>query len=142
MNPRCVQTLNPTSLLKVLGLILLFFAASQGRADPLPSDIFGALPMLKNAQLSPDGSKVAALGVQKGRPVLVVTEFGTQKFETVARLKNDFDRLDWLEWANNDRLIFGSSSPLLIQGRAVRVQMLGSMNADGSDFKILENKAL
>lgn len=142
MNSRCFQTLKPFCLLKVLGLSLLFIAVSQGRADPLPSDIFGALPMLKNVQLSPDGSKVAALGMQKGRPVLVVTEFGTQKFETVARLKNDFDRLDWLEWANNDRLIFGSSSPLLIQGRAVRVQMLGSMNADGSDFKVLENKAL
>lgn len=91
MNSRCFQTLKPFCLLKVLGLSLLFIAVSQGRADPLPSDIFGALPMLKNVQLSPDGSKVAALGMQKGRPVLVVTEFGTQKFETVARLKNDFD---------------------------------------------------
>lgn len=47
MNSRCFQTLKPFCLLKVLGLSLLFIAVSQGRADPLPSDIFGALPMLK-----------------------------------------------------------------------------------------------
>ena len=67
---------------------------------------FGKLPFFSNVTISPDGEKIAALANIEGKPYIVVTEFGSTNFNPIASLKNEYDRLEWIEWANNKKLSF------------------------------------
>jgi len=106
------------------------------------ADTFGALPLLRSLSVSPGGEWIAAIGVVDKRAAIVVAPFGTQRFEPVAMLKNSYDRIDWVAWANNDRLVFSSSSPTIQRGRVYREPAMGSVNVDGTGYVELENDAL
>ena len=133
----------------VFGLTLVLLCASSiASATPSKSEVrqlaetFGSLPLLRSINVSPNGDWVAAVGVVDKRAAIVVAPFGTQNFSPVAMLKNSYDRIDWVAWASNERLVFSSSSPTIQRGRVYREPAMGAVNADGSEYIELKNQAL
>ena len=78
----------------------------------------------------------------EGKPYIVVTEFGSTNFKPIASLKNEYDRLEWIEWANNKKIIFQTSKPEKVRERTFRVYDLNTIDSDGSKFKVIENKSI
>ena len=72
----------------------------------------------------------------------MVTEFGSTNFNPIASLKNEYDRLEWIEWANNKKIIFQTSKAEKVRERTFRVYDLNTIDSDGSNFKIIENKSI
>ena len=88
--------------------------------------------------ISPDGEKIAALANIEGKPYIVVTEFGSTNFNPIASLKNEYDRLEWIEWANNKKIIFQTSKAEKARERTFRVYDLNTIDSDGSILKLLK----
>ena len=103
---------------------------------------FGKLPFFSNVTISPDGQKIAALANIEDKPYIVVTEFGSANFNPIASLKNEYDRLEWIEWANNEKIIFQTSKAEKVRERTFRVYDLNTIDSDGSNFKVIENKSI
>ena len=103
---------------------------------------FGKLPFFSNVTISPDGKKIAALANIESKPYIVVTDFGSTNFNPIASLKNEYDRLEWIEWANNEKIIFQSSKAEKARERIFRVYDLNTIDSNGSNFKIIENKSI
>ena len=103
---------------------------------------FGKLPFFSNVTISPDGEKIAALANIEDKPYIVVTEFGSANFNPIASLKNEYDRLEWIEWANNEKIIFQTSNAEKVRERTFRVYDLNTIDSDGSNFKVIENKSI
>ena len=86
--------------------ILIIFIVLSLSTFALDYKDFGKLPFFSNVTISPDGQKIAALANIEDKPYIVVTEFGSANFNPIASLKNEYDRLEWIEWANNEKIIF------------------------------------
>ena len=84
-------------------LIFIIFSLTSAALDYKD---FGKLPFFSNVTISPDGEKIAALANIDGMPYIVVTEFGSTNFNPIASLKNEYDRLEWIEWLIIRRLFF------------------------------------
>ena len=122
--------------------ILFIFIIFSLTSVALDYKDFGKLPFFSNVTLSPDGEKIAALANIEGKPYIVVTEFGSTNFNPIASLKNEYDRLEWIEWANNKKIIFQTSKAEKARERTFRVYDLNTIDSDGSNFKIIENKSI
>ena len=122
--------------------ILLIFIIFSLTSVALDYKDFGKLPFFSNVTISPDGEKIAALANIDGMPYIVVTEFGSTNFNPIASLKNEYDRLEWIEWANNKKIIFQTSKAEKVRERTFRVYDLNTIDSDGSNFKIIENKSI
>jgi len=142
VRPRLIRGSRSYCLMLLL-LITPVVSGSPSRAEVSElSTVYGALPLLRSLAISPDGNWIAGVGVVGNRPSIVVAPFATQQFEPIAMLKNDFDRIDWVEWANKGRVVFSSSSPTVKAGRVYRQPSLGSVDVDGSNYVQLKNEAL
>ena len=117
---------------------LLIFIIFSLTSVALDYKDFGKLPFFSNVTISPDGEKIAALANIDGMPYIVVTEFGSTNFNPIASLKNEYDRLEWIEWANNKKIIFQTSKAEKVRERTFRVYDLNTIDSDGSNFKIIE----
>ena len=122
--------------------ILFIFIIFSLTSVALDYKDFGKLPFFSNVTISPDGEKIAALANIEGKPYIVVTEFGSTNFNPIASLKNEYDRLEWIEWANNKKIIFQTSKAEKARERTFRVYDLNIIDSDGSNFKIIENKSI
>ena len=120
-------------------LIFIIFSLTSAALDYKD---FGKLPFFSNVTISPDGEKIAALANIEGMPYIVVTEFGSTNFNPIASLKNEYDRLEWIEWANNKKIIFQTSKAEKVRERTFRVYELSTIDSDGSNFKIIENNSI
>ncbi len=89
-------------------MIALIFCSAASWAQPSPADIpaatFAQLNGFTNARISPDGATLAFLYPIDGRLNLVVHTLATQTNAVIPPIGGlDFN---WMEWANNDTLIF------------------------------------
>lgn len=118
---------------KLLVFGLMIFCAGSLGAEELPVEYFG-LPMIKSPIVSPDGKHIAAQVLnQSGNYDVVVTEFGGTDLTTVARLEDALDRIEYISWANNERLLISASYSEQIAGNYFRPGRLFSVNLDGTD---------
>ena len=120
-------------------LLFLVFALNVS-AEELPVEHFGHLPLVAEPEVSPDGQHVAVIVYGDQGPTVNVAPFGSRDLTPVARLRYGDDRIDWIEWANNDRLLIASSSSMLIVGDRVRVSRLFSVERDGDDLQEIRRK--
>lgn len=89
----------------ILGLALLFTSLSQAAlAEELPLEHFFKNPEFAGFQLSPDGTRLAAMVNLKGRMNLAVIDLETRKSQAVTNVKRQ--DVSGFMWANNDRLLF------------------------------------
>jgi dipeptidyl aminopeptidase/acylaminoacyl peptidase len=112
-------------------------------AKPLPLKHFAEMPMVESPQLSPDGKNILAISSFTGEKTVVVAPFGTIEFTSIVKLTKNKDRIEWVQWANNNRVLVYATYPKVVWGKRTRIGRLFAVNLDGSDLRQLQlNKLL
>ncbi len=109
-------------------------------AEELPYQHFGHLPMIEQPSVSPDGTLVAVIVNGEDGPTVNVAPFGTKDLKPILKLEYASDRIEWIEWANDERLLIAASSSDLFMGERFRVSRLYSIGSNGKGLKEIRKK--
>jgi dipeptidyl aminopeptidase/acylaminoacyl peptidase len=124
------------TLVILLSVLSVNVFASSKKLIPLEN--FAALPAITQPELSPDGQRILALSTIDGSETVVVAKYGSVEISPVIKLRKDSDRIEWAEWANNERILIYATYPKLQFGKRIRIGRLFAVNSDGSDLKQLQ----
>lgn len=93
--------------LEISALLLLVSPITLPQTAPaeVPAREFARLPMLKDAEISPDGTHIAYLRPVDGRDTLMIQEIGTGDPPAAIPPAESAD-FSWLRWGNRERLVF------------------------------------
>jgi len=135
-------------MLKIFIITILMTTALLGVIPPSfgkdvlePVKQFAHLPMIAQPTVSPDGKRIAVLIANGNTYDVAVTPFDKQDLVTVVTLKEGEARIEWVEWANNERLLVSASYVELIAGKRFKIGRLYSVNHDGSDLVEINRRA-
>lgn len=109
-------------------------------AEEIPVEHFGHLPMVDMPSVSPTGRYVAAILHGEEGPTIVVSDFGSRELDAIVKLKYGEDRIEWIEWANDDRLLISVSEPARGTGFRYRINRLYQVGRDGSGMRQVRRK--
>ena len=126
---------------RIIALVLCC-VVSSAYAEKLPYTTFGELPVIEQPAVSPDGRHIAAVLNGADGPTIVVTPFGSTELSAVARLRYSEHRLDWIRWANNDRILLSVSEPGGKSSDRFRVHRLYQVGLDGEGMQQIRRKML
>lgn len=132
------------------GCAALVFAASVASSQPAaaptapplpPASAFFAYPQVLDAQLSPDGRRLAlSTAARTGRAALYVFDLHDSNRITQAASFRDTD-ITRFEWVNNERLVFSVTDLQAGSGESYRVAPgLFSARFDGSEVRALVSR--
>ena len=121
-------------------LLLAFFLASSASAQELPYTSFGHLPIVEEPSVSPDGAHVASILNGEDGPTIVVSTFGSTELNAIVRLKYGEHRIDWITWANNERILISVSESNGQTTEQRRVPRLYQVRLDGKDMKQIRRR--
>ena len=82
----------------------LFFAPQEASAAPPPAEVFGTLPSITSAAISPDGKHLAVIGVADGRDAVTVFTLDKPDAKPMRAGFPDAEAIG-IQWANSNRLI-------------------------------------
>lgn len=104
---------------------------------------FGARQMVEDISLSPDGKSIAIIQPTAGRGsvLYVATLAGTPEMKPILSSTGSPDHLDYCGWATATRLICGIGVLEKVGGAISGYTRLITLNADGSDMKILSARS-
>lgn len=112
-------------------------AAGEGVTRPadIPVEKFAQLPIMRDAELSPDGKYLAYIRPIKGRSNIVIQNL-VDGGQPVAVPPTNDQHYEWLHWANDNRLVFVVSA---MRKRArgtleTKETRLWAIDADGSNL--------
>lgn len=128
--------------MRIFILIFSGFLALTASAEELPYTSFAHLPIVDEPEISPDGKYVALIVNSDEGPSVNVAEFGSREMTPVARLKFGVDRIEWIEWANNERLLIASSQSMLFYGDRIRAGRLFSVDKDGGNLQHIRRRTV
>ncbi len=125
--------MNRTIVTAALGVLTGFAAQAQQTPAAIPLDKFAQLPAMRDAELSPDGTRLAYFRPVNGRSHLVIqTLIGSESKPILVPPVDDLD-FDWLHWANNDRVVFTVFAMRTRQITETTETRLWAINRDGSN---------
>ena len=122
-------------------VLLACIACTSALAEELPVSVFGRLPMIEQPTVSPDGGHVAAVLNADAGPTLVISKFGSTELNAIVRLKFDEHRIEWIDWANNERVLISVSEPVKQASATFRVSRLYQVGLDGEGMKQIRRKS-
>lgn len=130
------------SILHSAHALLLMAAGIASAAQPTtppPLDAFFAGIRLNTVSISPDGRYLAMSMVQDGNfGIFFQDRTNGQPAKQVAALKGEDGFLPiWCKWANTTRMLCSLRGLLQEMGQNIPITRLISLNADGSDLKVL-----
>jgi dipeptidyl aminopeptidase/acylaminoacyl peptidase len=129
------------TLNKLIFIFLFTFSlVSVAAPKQLSYQQFGHLPMIQDPTVSPDGKYVAAVFNSPDGPQVIVSEFGSKEITTIAKLKKSRDRIDDIQWLNNDRVIISSSYSKNFSGDRYRLNLYFTVDKNGGDLKVLQRR--
>lgn len=129
------------SLLLNVYLMLIMLSPLAAHAEGLASS-FGKIELIKDVTMSPNGHYLASVFTVDGKPVVMTSPFGSKELTSVVSLKFASDRIDDIQWANDERMLITASSSEYIKGQFFRLYRTYAVNADGSDLIVLEDKSV
>ncbi len=104
--------------------------AAAAPPDTVPIEQFAALPVIDSPQLSPGGTKVAAMVAVNGKQSLVISDlFGKSPHKVLPPGKVD---INWWRWVNDEWLVVGIGDQDKIGDQEVYVTRLIGVKADMS----------
>jgi dipeptidyl aminopeptidase/acylaminoacyl peptidase len=109
-------------------------------AEEIPVESFGHLPVIEQPTVSPDGIYVAAILNTGELPVVVVGKFGSTDLQAILQLEAIDDRIEWIQWANEDRLLVSASFSSYFGGELYRFNRLYAVDRDGQNLQPLNNR--
>lgn len=109
-------------------------AIAQAPASPadIPISAFAQLPVMRDVELSPDGTHFAYFRPFSGRDHLVIQRLDGAGQPTVAPPTED-SGFGWLHWANNERVVFTVTATRKRDLTETTETRLWAINRDGSD---------
>ncbi|MCJ8304127.1 S9 family peptidase [Shewanella sp.] len=111
-------------------------------AASIPIESFSSLPLLESPQISPDGkSMVSIYNTAKG-PMVVQSQFPSNKLTALAQLKKAKDRVDFVRWSGNKHVIIGTSYPDNYRGSYSRVSRIYSIDTETKKTRELTHRRL
>jgi len=120
-----------------MALMAVLYPLHESSASPdiPPAEAFAQLPAIEHPRISPEGDKLAYFRLLDGEPTLIIQGLDGSGLVTVPAGR-DFRYL-WVEWANNERLVF--SIGFAAARRTVETQetRLAAIDSDGSDFAFI-----
>ena len=121
-------------------LLVLGATLGSGQAYTLPAASFARLPAVESPTLSPDGEFIATVLNAGDIPVVAVTSLASHDLTTILKLENADDRIEWLRWANDERLLISASFSAKLYGDRIRVNRLYAVDRDGSKLQELRRR--
>lgn len=120
---------------KIFFFMMLSVFCLHATADELPVEYFVTMPTIKSPDVSPDGKHVVALiKNSNGNYDIAVAEFGGTEFSIVAKTENSTNRIFYVGWANNERLVISIGYQENYGNFHFYLPRLYAVNIDGSDF--------
>ena len=120
--------------------ILLACASASAEQAPAPISVRAlfANPTFESPQLSPDGQTLAVIYNKGDVGIVLARPVAGGQATPLARIDDPEIRLQWLGWANNDRLLLSGEARMhdAVGVRARRTNLYG-VNRDGSGFRWL-----
>ena len=116
-------------------LVLTFLVLFIPQVSPaqVPVDAFASLPREVMPVLSPEGQKIASVVSLYGQQVVLVRSIGgKEKPKLIYRTDNKKSRIQWLEWANSERLLIALRAPSKRFGLDTTETRLASIVYDGT----------
>jgi dipeptidyl aminopeptidase/acylaminoacyl peptidase len=109
------------------GVLVLLLASSglSEPAPPIPIEAFFSNPTFQSPRLSSDGEHIAVLYSQGDQQVVISRATTGGSATPLATLMDPETRLNWLEWANPDRLLLSGTArnqrSVAVRGRVTRL---------------------
>ena len=121
-------------IVTVAGLLLTTLADAQQAATPadIPIQAFAQLPVMRDVELSPDGTHFAYFRPFEGRDHLVIQRLDGSGRPTVAPPTED-SGFGWLHWANDERVVFTVTATRKRDLTETTETRLWAINRDGSE---------
>lgn len=109
-------------------------------AEEIPVESFGHLPVIEQPAVSLDGKYVAVVLNTGELPAVAVSEFGSTDLRAILQLQTSDDRIEWIQWANKDRLLVSASFSSYYAGERYRFNRLYAVDRDGKNLLPLKNR--
>lgn len=113
--------------------------AAAAATDPVPVEVFAALPRFEAPALSPDGTRLAAKIAVDGRQLLVVLSLFDAKAAPRVLRASDKDDLTWWRWVGDDWLAIGVGSQQQVFGTDVYITRTAGVSADLKTVNRIDN---
>ncbi len=123
-------------------LISVCFSISVCAAETINAKLFGKMPLVTQASISPDGQFVAGIFQVDGKQVVMTSPFGQHETTPVVSLKFASDRIESVGWVNPKRLLINASRAEYLQGRFYRFHTMYAVNADGTELLEIKNQSI
>ena len=117
---------------KITLFLLLVFISVDVFSEPPPVEYFARLQDIRSVQLSPDGTKVAAVYNFHGESVLATQEPDTGTCHMLLATDNAEVKFKWAKWLNDEYLLFNywgeaeRGSVETAEGRLMSLKVNGS----------------
>jgi len=95
----------------IAALLLLLLTAKIHAASAPPVSLYGNLPGLEMAAISPTGSYIALVGVVEGRRRVIVLDKDQRVIQAVPL---DDQKVRWIDWAGDGKLLIKLSSTVAL----------------------------
>lgn len=107
-------------------------------AEEIPIESFGHLPVIQQPTISLDGKHVAVVLNTGEFPAVAVSEFGSTDLQAILQLQTSDDRIEWMQWVNENRLLVSASFSSYYAGKRFRFNRLYAVDRDGKNLLPLE----
>lgn len=116
--------------------IAIFFTPTTSAAAPAP-EVFGTLPTVYDAAISPDGKQIASIVNIRGEYGVRVITVGKQDEQLRAVLLGKGVKPSWIKWANNDRVLVAMWQSQVYNRVPISTSFIFTLDASKMEGKIL-----
>ncbi|MDH5323456.1 MAG: hypothetical protein OEW81_13685, partial [Gammaproteobacteria bacterium] len=123
----------------LVAVIIAFF--SPAFTAELPIESFGHMPVIDQPSVSPSGQFVAAVLNTGETPAVAVGPFGSTDISKILQLQYADDRIEWIEWANDEQILISASFSSVLNSIRFRLNRLYVVNRDGTDLQQISRRS-
>ncbi|PHS13822.1 MAG: S9 family peptidase [Kangiella sp.] len=123
-------------------LLIVGFTQNILNAKELPVEVFANLPETVDADLSPDGTKLAMwVNLPSGEEMLISQDFKTGKITPILEAKGSGKKIYWFRWVNNNQVLVSVRFYSQYFSKVVANTRLLVVDYDGKNLKSIFTKS-
>lgn len=121
---------------RIAVFIVVALAYADLNAMP-PAEVFGTLPGIHDAAISPDGQQIAAIVNYEGEYGVRVMTIGDKDEEARAIFLSEGVKPEWIRWANNERVLVGLWQSTTFRRVPISTSFIYTLDSSKMEGKIL-----